>query len=78
LALLYYFRHYDYLAALFSDDMTEQLQKDIPLIQFDLVAKRMKTWTMRKRVMSSSLKKRIIGSDKVSTFPLKKADGTFF
>lgn len=66
------------MAALFSGNMEQQIQKDVPLIQFDLKEKRMKTWTMNKRVMSSSLKKRIIGDDKVSTFPLKKADGTFF
>jgi len=66
------------LAALFSGNMENQIQKDIPLIQFDLGQKRIKTWTMTKRVMSSSLKKRIIGDDKVSTFPLKKADGTIF
>jgi len=66
------------LAALFSDNMEEQIRKDMPLFQFDQIERRMKTFTLNKRVISSVLKKRIISDDKVSTFPLKRADGSYF
>lgn len=66
------------MAALFSDNMEEQIRKDMPLFQFDQIERRMKTFTLNKRVISSVLKKRIISDDKVSTFPLKRADGSYF
>jgi len=58
--------------------MEEQIRKDMPLFQFDQIERRMKTFTLNKRVISSVLKKRIISDDKVSTFPLKRADGSYF
>ena len=70
--------HYDYLAALFSDDMSMQIRKDMPLFQYDKKEGQIKTFTMNKRVISSTLKKRIIGDDKVSTFPLRHADDSLF
>jgi hypothetical protein len=58
--------------------MEDKIEKNIPMIQFDQKERRMKTWTMRKRVINSTLKKRIIDSDKISTYPLRRQDGTLF
>ncbi|CAG5089850.1 Oidioi.mRNA.OKI2018_I69.PAR.g12375.t1.cds [Oikopleura dioica] len=71
-------RYLDYLAALFSDNSEESVVKNMPLFMYDQVNKQIKTKVMSKRVINGALKKRIIDKDKIRTYALKKADGTYY
>jgi hypothetical protein len=69
---------YEYLIAIFGTNYDNRIMKKIPQIQLDRKRDRMKTWTMLKKVINPILSKRLISDDKITTFPLRRADGSLF
>lgn len=54
------------------------MEKDVAHIQMNRTRDRMQTTVMRKKVINPVLTKRVVSQDKISTEPLRKADGTYF
>jgi len=69
---------YEYLAATFGRDYNRRVEKDVATIQMNRKRDRMQTTVMRKKVINPLLTKRFVLDDKVTTEPLRKADGSYF
>jgi hypothetical protein len=69
---------YEYLAATFGKDYNQRVEKEIGHIQMNRKRDRMETTRMRKKVINPVLTKRYVCDDKITTEPLRRADGSFF
>jgi hypothetical protein len=69
------FSFYEYLAAVFGTNYNQRIKKKVPQIQWDRTRDQMKTWIFDRKVINPILSKRIISSDKITTFPLRRANG---
>lgn len=63
---------------MFGKDYNDRVEKDIGTIQMNRKRDRMETAVTRKKVINPLLTKRHVCYDKISTEPLRRADGTFF
>jgi hypothetical protein len=75
---LFLISFYEYLAATFGKDYNQRIEKEVGHIQMNRKRDRMQTSKMRKKVINPILTKRFVCDDKISTEPLRRADGTFF
>jgi peptide subunit release factor 1 (eRF1) len=71
-------RFYEYLAAVFGRDYNQRIEKNIGNIQMNRKRDRMETLMTRKKVINPILTKRYVCDDKISTEPLRHADGSYF
>ncbi|CAG5106265.1 Oidioi.mRNA.OKI2018_I69.chr1.g2763.t1.cds [Oikopleura dioica] len=67
---------YEYLISIFGS-AKKRVTKNVPQIQMDRKRDQMKTWTMERKVINPILTKRIISKDRISTTPLRRANGDF-
>jgi hypothetical protein len=66
---------YEYLISIFGVDYNKRVTKRVPQIQWDRKRDQMKTWVFDRKVINPILSKRIIATDKISTLPLRRANG---
>ena len=71
------FSFYEFLVGIFGNDYNKRISKQIPQIQMDRKIDQMRTWKMTRKVINPVLTKRIICDDKITTLPLKRANGNF-
>jgi len=66
---------YEYLVSVFGTDFNKRVKKKVPQIQWDRTRDQMKTWVFDRKVINPILSKRIIADDKITTLPLRRANG---
>jgi hypothetical protein len=65
------------MTSIFTTDLDDRITKNIPAIQMDRVHDRMKTFVMNRKTINPVYLKRRIDDDCISTFPLRRSDGSF-